>query len=254
MDEFDVTLDGIGEDTDLFDESGEDSLPEEVVEENEEGEEEDLDSLLDEGEQKNDEGSSVHKEPGYVQKRISRAVAKVEAKYNAMMQQLEATYAPVMARMQEMEAQELVRSGKVKDLEIAKELVRLRNGMPVEEKEPQPRQANGQFGPKVDPVAEARKTELEHQAERIKAQGGPDVVSAFMNNPKIQAKVVSGEMNFYDVAEYLRRKGSNKVPPTVRSANGASGQSPNAIASMSDEQFERMDRKIREEGARYRLT
>lgn len=231
---------------------------EEAVEEPEEiGE--DLDSLNeDEGQPEENEGSETRKEPGYVQGRISKAVnralAEAESRFNTQLQQMQAAYAPMLERMQELEAQELVRSGKIKDLETAKELVRLRSGQPAPaQTEEQPRQSNGQFAPKQDPVVEARISELEHQADSIKAKGGPDVIAEFQKNEKIRAKVVSGEMNFYDVADYLKQKSSRRVPPAMRSPNGASSQSPNAIDSMSDEQFDRMERKIKE-GARYRLS
>ena len=94
---------------------------------------------------------------------------------------------------------------------------------------------------------------LQHQAERIEKNGGPDVRKAFMNDEEIKEKVVSGEWDFHDVADYLNKKPSRKGPPSpMRSPNGASGTNPNAIDSMSDEQFERMERKI-SEGARYSL-
>ena len=84
--------------------------------------------------------------------------------------------------------------------------------------------------------------------------GGPDVTQAFLNNEEITAKVVSGEMDFYDVADYLKQEESSKrrPPSPMRSPNGASGKNPNAIDSMSDEMFDRMERKIKE-GARYSL-
>ena len=95
---------------------------------------------------------------------------------------------------------------------------------------------------------------LNHQAERIKAAGGPDVIAEFQNNEEVKNAIVSGDMDFYDVANQLRERSSRKRPPSpMRSPNGASGQNPNAIDSMSDEQFERMERKIKYEGARYKL-
>ena len=95
---------------------------------------------------------------------------------------------------------------------------------------------------------------LRHQAETIAKRGGPDVTKEFTNNEEINQKVISGEMDFYDVADYLKeQKSSRKRPPSpMRSPNGASGQSPNAIESMTDEQFARMEKRIAE-GARIRL-
>ena len=163
--------------------------------------------------------------------------------------------APIRQKMMEDEAQELVRSRKVADIETARELVRLRNGQPAPQAAPQeteqPRQANGQFAAKQDPAVTAKIDMLEHQAERIKASGGPDVIEAFQNNEDIKAAVVNGEMDFYEVAELLKSQ-KRRPPSPMRSPNGASSFNPNAIDSMSDEQFEKMERKIKE-GARYTL-
>ena len=163
--------------------------------------------------------------------------------------------APIRERMIEEEAKELVRSGEVKSLETAKELIRFRNGQPATEKPvEQPRRDNGQFAPKdqSDPVIKAQIKMLNHQAERIKDNGGPDVISAFQNDEEVNKKIVSGEWDFYDVADYLKKKPSKKPPSPMRSPNGASGSKPNAIESMTDEQFAKLEKRIKE-GARYTL-
>lgn len=244
------------EDLDINLDGAEDVLTEEVNEEPEETGE-DLDTLNESEEQPQEEPESEpRKEPGYVQGRISKAVGKVKeeydgliAQYESRIQALESQYAPVLERMQEMEAQDLVRNRKVADIETAREFVRLRYGQ-----QPKPRQAETPAQPAQDPTIQAKVAMLDHQRAKIEANGGPDVVSEFMSNPEVNAKVKSGEWDFYDVADYLKQKSSRKKPPTpMRSPNGASGKSPNAIDSMSDEQFDRMERKIKE-GARYRLS
>ena len=199
-------------------------------------------------------------EPGWFRKRWDKEVGKLTEKIrNEIRGEYEAQMAPIRAKMMEDEAQELVRSRKVTDIETARELVRLRNGQPAQaqnqvEQPQQPRQANGQFAPKEDPATSTRIEMLRHQAEKIAKAGGPDVRAEFTNNEEISRKVISGEMDFYDVADYLKQKSSKKRPPSpMRSPNGASGQSPNAIDSMSDEQFERMEKRI-SEGARIRLS
>ena len=94
---------------------------------------------------------------------------------------------------------------------------------------------------------------LRHQAERIAENGGPDVRKEFTENSEIKKAVINGEMDFYDVADYLKTKKPSRKPPSpMRSPNGASGTNPNAIDSMSDEQFARLEKKIAE-GARYSL-
>ena len=248
-------------DQDLGDQT--DDTFEEVVEE-EQDESESLDSLLDEGggeeaepAEEPQEQAPQATEPGWIKKRVekavSKAVAETEARRQAMFDQ---QMAPIKAKMMEDEAQELLRSRKVADIETARELVRLRNGQPApaaEEPAQQPRTANGQYAPKDDPATSARIDMLKHQADRIKGNGGPDVIREFQTNEEIKQKVISGEMDFYDVADYLRQqKPSRKPPSPMRSPNGASGMTPNAIDSMSDEQFRKLEKRI-EEGARIRL-
>ncbi|MBQ2528345.1 MAG: hypothetical protein II544_06295 [Spirochaetales bacterium] len=224
-------------------------LSEEVVEEPEE-EAEELPAEDDVPEQP--EEPKAKDEPGYVQKRIDKALARErDSMRAAIMAEIEAQYAPIKERLLEMDAQELVRTGQVKDIEIAKELIRLRNGQPVREENPQPREANGQFAPKEDPATMARIDMLKHQANRIKAQGGPDVIAEWNSNEEIKKAVINGEMDFYDVAEQMS-KPRKRPPSPMRSPNGANAMNPNAITSMSDEMFDKMDKRI-SEGARYKL-
>lgn len=233
----------------------------EVVETPEEVPSESLDSVLEEGEPQPEqtEAPKAKEEPGYVRGRIDKAVQKVRAEYDQQIANLKASFEeqmrPIREQLFESQAQELVKSRKVADIETARELVRLRNGQPVQVEEPQqPRQANGQFAPKekADPETSTRINMLQHQADRIKANNGPDVIAEFKNNEEIKAKVISGEMDFYDVAEYIRDNQKRRPPTPMRSSNGASGMSPNAIANMTDEQFARMEKRIKE-GARYEL-
>lgn len=234
--------------------------PEESITEETDESEESLDSLKEEEGQPAEEQPEKPKakEPGYVQQRIDRALARERESIKAEIQaQMEAQYAPIRERLLEMDAQELVRKGEVKNLELAKELVRYRQGQPqqapAQATQAQPRQPNGQYAPKEDPATQARIDILSKQADKIKARTGVDVVAEFSKNEEIKKKVISGEMDFYDVAEQMQQKpAKKKAPAPMRSPNGASGTNPNAIDSMSDEQFERMERKIRE-GARYTL-
>lgn len=236
-----------------FDTEADDTLPE-GVEEEDMSQEESLESFSDDEEAQADEQPQQQKatEPGWMQQRIGKAVEKALAKERESIRaEMEAKYAPIQERLLDMDAQDLVRRGVVKDLETAKELVRYRNGLPAEEKQEQPRQPNGQFAPKEDPVVSARINMLAHQADSIRNKTGIDVVDVFMNDPDIKDAVISGNMDFYDVAEQM--KAAKKKPPApMRSPNGASGTNPNAIDSMSDDQFDRLEKRIRE-GARIRL-
>jgi len=249
-----------------LDETADDTPEEEVVEEQED-ESESLDSLTD-GEdgkapaEEPQEEAPQATEPGWIKKRVEKAVTKAIAETEARMQAIfDQQMAPIREKMIEDEAQELVRSRKVADIETARELVRFRKGQPQaqpvqqpqQEAPRQPRQSNGQFTPKTDVATQTQIDMLQHQADRIAASGGPDVIKEFQTNEEIRQKVVSGEMDFYEVADYLKEKSSRKRPPSpMRSPNGASGTNPNAIDSMSDEQFEKMERRIKE-GARYTL-
>ena len=245
-------------------EAAEDELLDEVVEEEPEEESVDLASALEEDasgqsgdDDKQDQNQGTRSEPGYVRSRIDKAVAKAIAETEARMQAMfDQQMAPYKEQMIAMEAQELVRTGKVKDLETAKELVRYRQGQPAQQEQPQqqPRNAQGQFAPKQteDPGTSARIDMLQHQAGKIKEQRGIDVIAEFQKNEEVKKKVVSGEWDFYDVAEHMGQP-KKKTPAPMRSPNGANGyQQLNAIDTMSDEQFEKLEKKV-SGGARISL-
>lgn len=211
-----------------------------------------------------DEGNSSQSagersEPGYVQKRINKAVAETEARLRA---EFEQQMAPYREQMLNQQAQELVRTGKVRDLETAKELIRYRQGMPAAsenqaDSQGQPRNERGQFtsggnDSGRDPATQARINMLQHQADRIKGQKGIDVIAEFQNNEETRRKIVSGEWDFYDVADMLAQQPQRKrAPSPMRSPNGASVTgNRSVIESLSDEQFDRMVKKV-QGGARY---
>ena len=232
----------------IIEETGE---PEESVESFAEAEEESAKA----DEQPVKQGTS---EPGYVQKRIDKAVARaLAAERENIRAEYEQQFAPLKERLIEMDARDLVQRGVVKDMETAKELVRYRQGQPRQEQEPasQPRQQNGQYAQKSDPVQEAQINLLTQQAVKIRNRTGVDVIAIMDSDPDIKDGIVSGEIDFYDVLEKAQKEpaqAKRKAPAPMRSPNGATGHSPNAIESMSDEQFRRMEKKI-SEGARYAL-
>ena len=236
-----------------------DTLEESITEETDESES--LESLNAEeeeapAEEEPKDGKQGTSEPGWIRKRVDKAVEKALAEQERRLTaQFEAQMAPIRDKMLTEEAKELVRQGEFKSLERAKEYLQLKQGLPVNtgEESRQPRSENGQFAPKEDPATTARINMLTHQADRIKASGGPDVVAEFRNNPDIKQKVINGEMDFYDVAEQMKQPAKRKPPSPMRSPNGANGQNPNAIDSMSDEQFKRLEKRLME-GARYKLN
>lgn len=218
-----------------------------------------LDSVMDEQpkptEEKPVEAENTGSEPGWIKKRVGAAVDKAIRETEARIRaEYDAKLAPLMERMLEQDAMELVRSGKVKDLETAKELVRYRQGQSQPEKETQPRNDKGQFAPKNDDTAiQTRIDMLQHQANKIMDQRKIDVLAEFNNNQEVKNKVISGDWDFYDVADYLtEKKAGRKAPSPMRSPNGASGAEKSTIASMTDEQFERLNKRL-EEGARFRI-
>lgn len=248
-----------------FDTEVDDALPE-GVEEEDMSTEESLDSLTGDGEEEEKAEAEEQPqpeqkatEPGWMQQRIGKAVEKALAKERESIRaEMEAQYAPIKERLLEMDAQDLVRKGIVKDLETAKELVRYRQGQATpapqapQERVEQPRNDKGQFAPKEDPVISARIDLLAHQADTIKAKKGIDVMAEFDRNPEIKEAVLSGKMDFYEVAETMKST-KRKPPAPMRSPNGASGSNnPNAIDQMTDEQFARMEKRIKE-GARFTL-
>ena len=227
---------------------------------------ESLDSIIEEDRQPAEEPpkeeSQSTSEPGWFQKRWNREKDKLSEQIRAEVRsEYEAQFAPMRERLIEMDAKDLVAKGVVKDIETAKELVRYRQGQPAKsaEEKPaqkeQPRNSKGQYSsPKEDPAINARIDMLSHQADKIKAQRGIDVIAEFNSNPDIKQKVINGEMDFYDVAEQMKAKPQQRgKPPTpMRSPNGASGAEKSSIASMSKEQFARMEQRIRE-GARFEV-
>ena len=233
-----------------------DTLQEDLVEESDDSQS--LESALeDEGQPAEEQPKETRKseeprEPGWIKQRVDKAVQKAIAETEARMRAaFDQQMAPYRERMVEEEARELVRQGTVKDLDTAKELVRYRQGQPQERKTEQPRNEKGQFAPKEDPVLSARIDLLAGQARKIQERQGLDVMAEFNNNPDIQHKIRTGEWDFYDVVEHMK-KPTKKPPAPMRSPNGASGQEKSTIMSMTDEQFDRFEKKIAG-GARYKI-
>lgn len=240
-----------------------DTLPDDIIEEDESEEEDfpdeeelDIDDLDDDPEEQVEEEEAEPSEPGWMKKRIGKAVEKAVRETEARMQAMfEQQMKPIREKMIEDEAQELVRSRKVADIETARELVRYRQGQPMEESAPQaqPRNDRGQFVSQEQVENDVRiQTQIDmlsKQADRIKANGGPDVIREFSENSEVKRKVVEGEWDMYDVAEHMTHK-SRKPPAPSRSPNGASNVTPNAFSNMSSKQFAKFEQKL-EEGGSY---
>ena len=193
-------------------------------------------------------------EPGWIKGRVEKAVRKaVQETEQRMTAQFQATLAPLYESMLERQADDLVRSGEFRSKETALEYVRMKNGQPATPPERQTQQpardAQGRFTAQQEPqaegqsnpVAKARADLLAHQAEKIKANRGLDVMQAFNANPEYKHKVLSGEWDFYEVADAMQQEGGTRrtPPPPIRSSNGVTPGKFD-VANMSDAQFAKL--------------
>lgn len=170
------------------------------------------------------------KEPGWISARVNDAVRKAEERIRA---EYEAKLAPLYETMMDRQAQDLVEQGEFRSLDRAKEYVRMKGGyQPQEEAEEE------------DPYLSAKADFLAKQAEKIKANRGLDVMAVFNSDPDIKQRVLSGDMDFYDVAETMKRPLS-----PVRNPNGGN-TNVMSIQGMSDEQFARLQKNL-SGGKRY---
>jgi len=201
-----------------------------------------LSTLNDEApvEQTQQQDAPPAKEPGWIKGRIDKAVTKaLREQEDRLRAEYDAKLAPVFESMLERQAQELVREGEFKSIERAKEYVRMKQGMLAAEPAPTEQKKSGATD---DPVARARADVLSRQADKIKANRGIDVMQAFNSDQTIQQKVLSGEWDFYDVAEAMG--GNRRQPPSpVRSPNGV-GVKTYDIMNMSEEQFKRLQANL----------
>lgn len=200
------------------------------------------------------------KEPGWIKQRVSAAVDKAVAEAEARVAaRYEAMLAPMRESLMDREAQELFASGEFKTLERAKEYVRLKNGVPVTQEASEPqrsapeRDAQGRFIKQErteDPVTQAKADLLAKQAQKIMNTQGVDVMAAFQSDQNVQAKVLSGEWDFYDVAQELIGRMGRRAPAPVYSPNSAGNPGGLSVANMSDEQFDRLNKSLAS-GRRY---
>ena len=195
-------------------------------------------------------------EPGWIKGRVEKAVRKaITETEQRMTAQFQATLAPLYESMMERQADDLVRSGEFRSKEIALEYIRLKNGQPAkpsaQQQAQQPtRDTQGRFiaqqqpqaNSQTDPVIKARADLLARQAEKIKTNRGVDVMQAINTNPDYRQKVLSGEWDFYEVADSLQQVETSPrhVPPSpMRSPNGVTPGKFD-VANMSDAQFAKL--------------
>ena len=183
------------------------------------------------------------REPGWVRQRVDKAVQKAVQETEARMRaEFEGTLAPIRESMMEREADNLVASGEFKTRERAMEYVRMKNGLPGAAQPTAPQQQAPQ---QVDPEVKARGNLLAQQAAKIKANYGIDVMAEFNSNNDTRQKILSGEWDFYDVAESVQTGGRRSAPPLVRSPGGSGLSGKFSVADMSDAQFEQLQQNLR---------
>jgi hypothetical protein len=198
------------------------------------------------------------KQAGWIQKRIQEGVqkqlqavlaeerGKIAAEYDLKLR-------PLQEAMLNRDADDLVGSGKVTSREIALEYLRLKNGLPAMQGEPerpnQPaRNEKGQFtvsqsnqttqsSPPDD--AEAYGQMLIAQAKAIEAAGGIDVLEAYNTDPEVKRRVLSREWDFADVYKHVAGKSANTLPTPARRPNG-SGFAVRSIGDLNSEQFKKV--------------
>lgn len=195
------------------------------------------------------------KEPGWMKKRIDAAVSKALKEYEQRMnEEFEERVRPFREAEMNRQAEEMVSKGLIKDKDMALEYLKLKGGMSVsapaaEQTKEISRDAQGRFAPKQQETQPQNETdgEVKFRANMLAAQAnklqqrGLDVKAAYENNPEFQRRVLSGEWDFYDVAEAMTTR---KVPQPVRQPNGAGFGGSLDISSMTDEQFAKLNARL----------
>lgn len=198
------------------------------------------------------------RKPGWIQQRIEDGVSKrIEDVIAKTVRQTEERvsqrYEPRLQALQESivksEAQNLVNAGEVKSLEVAQELVRRRLGIPLEgagdtKVNPQRKAYEQPAEEPEDQSTDVRASMLAKQAKKL-SDKGYDVMAAFNSDPQTKQRVLSGEWDFYDVADSLDSVGKRNAgaPVPVRSPNGKAAGTID-LSKLTAEQLEEIDKKI----------
>lgn len=195
-----------------------------------------------------DDGERIQVDKGF-QGRVNAMVTKEVAKVRA---ELEAGYkqqlAPLLDMKRERDADALVASGKIADRDMALDYLRMKEGngaadTPAEAPAQGPaRDDKGRFVRQeaaaegeapagesqagADGAVQARARFLFDQAQAVQEQYGLDVMALFNTDEAIKQKVLSGEMDFKDVAlaHFGQASGQKRVPAPVRTPNHSGTQ------------------------------
>ena len=226
-----------------------------------------IDEITQPEQQQTDNGQAAEaeqptqKEPGWMRKKMDAAVSKaLQEQETRLRAEFAKSLAPIYESMYERQADDLVASGQIKSKEMALKYVKAMAGITSTSSEPdqqpktqtQPRTPDGRFASsqqqQTEPDAEtkARAHILAAQADKIKSSKGLDVAALFQTDPEVKEKVLSGEWDFYDVAEAMSQP-RRRVPSPVRSSNSAmAAVDSNAVANLSDAQFDQLLKNLSE--------
>lgn len=186
------------------------------------------------------------KEPGWIKQRIDKAVSRALSEQEQRLRgEYEAMLAPIRESVLDRQAEDLVSQGEFKSLDRAKEYVRMKNGIqPVQ----QPVQPVQQPVQQNDPEVNVRAKLLMQQAQKIRNNRGVDVLGVYNSDPDVKQKILSGEWDFYDVADTLQKK---SPPSPTRTPNGAN-YSATSVKDMSADQFAKLQANLAG-GRKYNL-
>lgn len=189
------------------------------------------------------------KEPGYIRKKVDAAVDRaIRETEDRMRAEFAAQLAPLRESMYERQAEALVASGEIKSKEMALKYVKAMAGIqaePDQQTKPQPRNDKGQFASakvtEADAEIKARARILVSQADKIKNTRGLDVGALYDTDPDVKSKILSGEWDFYDVAEMMNQP-KRRVPSPVRSSNSGmlDDNMTRTIDGLTNAQFDRL--------------
>lgn len=215
-----------------------------------------LDETEQEGEQPQDRPAQQERMSGGIKGRLldserkgyDRGRSEAEAAWQAEKAQYEAKLQKLTEYEIKEEAAKLAESEHI-SVALAERLLRAERGVPGAAKaadpEPQPRDAQGRFVSRENNETQEYAQKLIDQAGVIKRLTGQDMMELYNNDPAVQKRILSREIDFYDLAEETH--GTKKMPPVVRSANGQTVRH-RSIADLSEAQFDELDRRL-EQGA-----
>lgn len=205
-----------------------------------------------------EEHTAPVKEPGYVKKRLEKQAQQYTSQIEeltAKNSQMEEQIARLSEYYYQAQADELVKSGKIRDREMALTYVKSQAGIvPTQEhKAPQNRDENGRFASNEDASVKAKANELYQQAMTIQRVTGVDVMGIYQSDAAVQENVLSGKWDFQDVYRFAGKNTEEPVnpqrknPSVVRSSNGVDMNSV-SVRKMSDSEYRKMDEYLAKGG------